>query len=188
MLILVQEGGYVMEKWKYIEGYEGIYQVSDLGRIRSVDRYVKHSRGEFKKPKKGKVLKQCDTSKSNYTTINLSKNGKTKTYYVHRLVALAFCVKEEGKNYVNHIDGNTRNNNYRNLEWCTAKENSRHMVKNGLFKNKEKETILEKIETGERLEFVNRTEACKFLNRTSSYILQKIRLGKNEFLGYRLIK
>ncbi|GES79854.1 putative HNH endonuclease [Rhizophagus clarus] len=53
-------------------------------------------------------------------------------YFVHRLVALAFCPKEEGKEYVNHIDGNTTNNNASNLEWCTLKENNQHTVRLGL--------------------------------------------------------
>lgn len=105
------------EEWKDIEGYEGLYQVSNLGRVRS-----------FKQNKSGHLLKY----KSNcwgYFQVGLSKNGKQKLFSVHRLVAEAFIPKVENKNIVNHIDCDKSNNHANNLEWCTQKENVRHSVK-----------------------------------------------------------
>jgi hypothetical protein len=70
-----------------------------------------------------------------YARINLKKDGKTKQMFVHRLVALAFIPNYENKKEVNHIDGDKLNNNVKNLEWCTPKENTKHAYDNGFNKN-----------------------------------------------------
>lgn len=103
------------EIWKDIEGYEGLYQVSTLGR-------VKNSRS-------GKVLK-VGKQINGYLQVSLYKNGKSKRYYMHRLVAQAFIPNPQNKPQVNHIDENKENNYFENLEWVTAKENSNHGTHN----------------------------------------------------------
>lgn len=118
------------EVWVTVRGYKGYYQVSSLGLVRSVDRYVKHSHSSFQFVK-GRILKPGLT-KDGYETVQLSKLGLISLRQVHRLVAFAFCLKPEGCSVVNHKDGNKRNNTLSNLEWCTHSDNEAHAVKNGL--------------------------------------------------------
>ena len=112
------------ELWKDIEGYEGLYQVSSLGAIRSLDRYRNRpskSGNMYIQRYKGKVLKQ--TLNDGYFTIYLHKDGVNKFYSVHRLVAKAFIPNPNNLPQVNHKDENKQNNCVENLEWCTAKYN-----------------------------------------------------------------
>ena len=106
------------EIWKDIKDYEGFYQVSNLGNVRSVPRNgtVKYY----------KILKPNNVK--GYYQVTLQKKGKKKIYKVHRLVAKTFIKNTYNKREVNHIDGNKLNNAVTNLEWVTAKENSNHRV------------------------------------------------------------
>ena len=99
------------EVWKDIKGYEGLYRVSNMGRIYSLTRK--------------KILNTCQ-NKRGYKCVGLRKNGKKIIYLVHRLVALNFIDEIPNKKQVNHIDGNKTNNVVENLEWCSASENVRH--------------------------------------------------------------
>lgn len=109
------------EIWKDIKGYEGLYQVSNLGRVRSVDRYVKQKEG-FYQYIKGRIRKS-KLNNGGYMLVSLSKDNKGKTFLIHRLVAQAFIPNSENKPQVNHIDENPCNNCVDNLEWCDAKYN-----------------------------------------------------------------
>lgn len=111
------------EIWKDIEGYEGLYKVSNLGRVKSLDRLVVYSNGT-EINHKGKFLSFEDNK--GYNRITLSKGGKTKRALVHRLVAKHFIPHDNHKPHVNHIDGIKTNNIVSNLEWCTPKENENH--------------------------------------------------------------
>jgi len=122
------------EIWKDIEGYEGYYQVSNMGRVRSVDRVVENNKGGYCQLK-GRLLK-FHTTKKGYHRVNLNKNGKIKYFLVHRLVTQAFISNPESKPQVNHIDGVKTNNNVSNLEWCTPSENIKHSFESGLNNNK----------------------------------------------------
>lgn len=110
------------EIWKDIKGYEGLYQVSSEGRVKS-----KARNGNWKE----KILKPVKT-KDNYFIVGLCKNGKSKNKRINRLVAEAFIPNPENKPEVNHIDGNKHNNKISNLEWVTTKENIVHAYKIGL--------------------------------------------------------
>lgn len=121
-----------MEEWKDIEGYEGLYQVSSLGRIKSLNHYA--SNGVTTVLYKGKVLSQ--TTHNGYMIAHLSKNNVIKTVSVHRLVAEAFVKNPLNKSHVNHKDGNKSNNIASNLEWCTPRENLVHALETGLRKRK----------------------------------------------------
>lgn len=100
-----------MEIWKDIKGYEGLYQVSNCGRIKS-----------FHKKENGAIIKVA--VKRGYYQAGLRKNGLRKFYQVHRLVAQAFIENKDNLPQVNHIDENKLNNNVENLEWCTVSYNN----------------------------------------------------------------
>ena len=121
------------EVWKDVVGYEGYYQVSNLGRVRSLDREV--PLGETTKKNKGKIRKQVPHKKG-YLMLNLSKNKEVKGYLVHRLVALHFVDNPNDYPEVNHINGIKDDNRAANLEWCTRKQNLSHAVEVGLMNQK----------------------------------------------------
>ena len=116
------------EIWKDILGYEGLYQVSNFGRVRSLDRIVKEKNGK-NKFLKGKILKYILVY-GGYMVVRLSKNGILKNYYVHRLVAQAFLDNPDNLPCVNHKDENPQNNVVSNLEWCDAKYNLNYGTRN----------------------------------------------------------
>jgi hypothetical protein len=122
-----------MEVWKDIKGYEGLYQVSSLGKVKSLERliwngYTNHKRKEI-------MLSLCKCNKG-YIVIRLSKNNVQSTYKVHRLVAKAFIKDIKLKPQINHINGIKDDNRVDNLEWCTNSENQSHAVLTGLKKCK----------------------------------------------------
>lgn len=114
-------------KWKDIPGYEGLYQVSESGIVRSLDRIVtQQGRGKaFDGKRKGRELKQHEQN-NGYMIVQLCKNGEKKAVTVHRLVAEAFLGRKECHQDVNHIDGNKKNNSANNLEWTTRRNNILH--------------------------------------------------------------
>lgn len=110
------------EEWKCINGYENLYQISNFGNIKN---------------NKGQILKQFKNHKG-YLITQLSNNGKSKTFIVHRLVAQAFIPNPENKPQINHKDTNKLNNYIDNLEWVTNSENKKHAKLNGLCKSSPK--------------------------------------------------
>ena len=116
------------EIWKDIQGYEGIYQVSSHGRVRSLDRVVVRPNGNGDYFAKGKIIYVVLT-KWGYNEVHLHKDNKTKIYKVHRLVAQTFIENPNNLPCVNHIDENKTNNNVNNLEWCTYKYNNNYGTK-----------------------------------------------------------
>lgn len=119
-----------MEIWKNIKGYETMYQVSNLGRVKSLARIRVCSNGN-KLPIKERIL-QGHTDTKGYIQVELKTAQSRNIKCVHRLVAEAFIENPENKEQVNHIDGNKKNNCVDNLEWCTCTENIRHAWANGL--------------------------------------------------------
>lgn len=111
-----------MERWKDVKGYEGLYMVSDSGRVMSVGKKSNHKESIILKP----------SNSLGYRVVSLRKDNKAKIYKVHRLVANAFVDNPSNKKQVNHIDGDKANNNAYNLEWVTASENAKHAFKSGL--------------------------------------------------------
>jgi len=116
--------------FKDIVGYEGLYQVSNTGIVKSLDKAPSYKGHSYLK---GRELKQEITKKSHtdYRRVTLSKNSKTERFLVHRLVADAFIPNIDNKPHVNHIDNNGSNNHYSNLEWVTHSENMLHAQKQG---------------------------------------------------------
>jgi hypothetical protein len=112
------------EEWRDIKTYEGIYQVSNKGRIRSLDRYGKRTENTIRKLK-GRILKPFPVQ-AGYLSVYLCNEYGKKSFKVHRLVATAFLSNPKQKNEVNHKDGNRQNNEADNLEWVTKSENQLH--------------------------------------------------------------
>lgn len=111
------------EVWKDIKDYEGFYQVSNLGNVRTKDRYISNGNGiQFKKSKMLKPIKM----KNGYLKVSLSKNGKVKQTYIHRLVAQSFLPNKNNYDCINHKDENKVNNIVSNLEWCNHTYNNRY--------------------------------------------------------------
>ena len=115
-----------MEIWKDINGFEGIYQISNLGRLKSLARTADFVNGAIIQRKERILVAGVIGRERNYLGVALSKNKKQKTYPVHRLVANAFIPNPENKPQVNHIDSNPSNNHVDNLEWVTERENQSH--------------------------------------------------------------
>jgi len=106
----------VEETWKDVVGYEGLYQVSDLGRIKSICSHVRLQNGELMK-KKPHILKPQE--RCGYKCVNLFKDGCSRTINIHRLVAEVFLPNPHKYSVINHKDENKSNNSLSNLEWCT---------------------------------------------------------------------
>lgn len=124
----------LIEEWRPAPGYEGYYEVSNLGRIKSAAIFIRHD-GNWAEEggyiKKIKIRSQ-QTNRYGYKTIKLCKLGNCKQARVHRLVAEAFIPTDNHLNQINHIDGNKTNNLITNLEWVTAAENMKHAWETGL--------------------------------------------------------
>lgn len=117
------------EIWKNITDYVGLYQVSNKGRVRSCKRYVYRGEGsrggEIFQLVRPRIMSLHDTA-NGYQSVMLHREGKTRRFLVHRLVAKEFLGKPDGRYDINHKDGNKKNNRIENLEWCTRQENIIH--------------------------------------------------------------
>ena len=172
-----------MEEWRDIEDYKGLYQVSNMGRVKSLERTVWNGRGYYVtiherilKPKK---------DRGGYLQVHLCKDGKAKFYTVHKLVATAFCENPEGYTDVNHIDEDKANNCADNLEWCSKSYNNTY---NGRAKKVGKKIskpvlAIHKI-NGLILEFPSAHEASRVLSIAQGNITRCCRGKANSAGGY----
>ncbi len=117
------------EIWKDIKGYKGSYQISNLGRVKSLPRTILHKNGH-KVPYCGTILTPAKSA--GYWAVALTLHNKKKTHKVHRLLAEAFIPNPENKPTVNHKNGIKTDNNILNIEWATYSENNHHAYDNGL--------------------------------------------------------
>ena len=131
----------MQEIWKDIEGYEGLYQVSNLGNVKSLDRFVPHKK--LGKKFCAGVMMSTHINNPGYVTVNLCKDNRCKSHDVHRLVAMAFVDGFKDGLEVNHIDENKQNNQANNLEWVTKSQNNRHGTKVERQSAKVKKAILQ---------------------------------------------
>lgn len=113
-------------EWASITGYEGLYEVSSDGRVRT----LAHKTMGHSIPSKELAITIHKSQR--YAKVRLYKDGRPKDHAVHRLVATAFVPNPEGKPQINHKDGNKANNSATNLEWCTQAENNNHAIRKGL--------------------------------------------------------
>ena len=151
------------EVWKDLKGYEGYYQVSSMGRVRTLDRVIRKSDGTTQK-RRGKISK-LGSDKNNYNTINLWKDGKATFSRVCRLVAQTFLENPENKPTVNHKNGVRNDDRVSNLEWMTYSENSQHSFDTGLQENlKGEEHHFAKL-SEEDVVFIRESYKCKKYNQ-----------------------
>ena len=174
------------EVWKDVVDYEGLYQVSNLGRVKGCERIIKHFRGG------NRILKEKFRSLANdltgYKFVDLYKNGKGNMMKVHRLVSMAFIENPENKSQVNHINGIKYDNNIDNLEWSTISENRQHAFRTGLQKpniNNEKPVLMYSKDTNEFIcSFVSIAKASKHINCTTSDICNVLKNRQKSVRGY----
>lgn len=113
-----------MEIWKAVPGYEGHYEVSSMGRVRSVDRITPHPRNKSMcLPRRGRILR-WEFDKYGYPVVTLSRESKTKTFKIHRIVALAFIPNPDNLPQVDHKNNLKYDNRPENLRWCTTQQNT----------------------------------------------------------------
>ena len=121
------------EEWRPVKGYEGLYEVSNLGRVRSIERYVSYVSSKCGKPFTAKyhvkehIVKQ-GSRKDGYADVPLSRNGVTVQACVHRILAEAWIPNPNNYTFVNHIDMDATNNSISNLEWTSPGQNTTHAV------------------------------------------------------------
>lgn len=153
------------EQWKTIQEFNGKYEVSNFGRIKSVKRKCNSRYGEYKTVPE-KILSLNKDKQTGYVSVTLADGNKRITRFVHRLVAISFIDNEENKPCVNHIDGDKTNNNLSNLEWVTMKENSKHAFNKQFIRQKTS---------------WNREEVIKLLNDFGEHVAFEV-FGINYFM------
>jgi len=155
------------EDWKDIKGYEGLYQISSKGRVKSLPRVIEYfAFGKTQtRMQHGRILKQS-TCSSGYPIVHLYTESERQNVMVHRLVAIHFLPPIPGKDFVNHKDGNKENNNVSNLEWVTKSENTLHALDNNLL--------------------LKRGEDCNFSKLNENQVIEILslrRFGKRRYLA-----
>lgn len=169
-----------MENWKDIPEYEGLYQISDFGNVRSIDKYSNMPRGGVQFYK-GKQLK-LNIGSRGYAFVWLFKNRIKKYHAVHRLVALCFIDNPTNKPDINHKDLKKSNNHYLNLEWCTKSENTKHAYDAGVLTGSFKGTPVKNTVTGEIFNSINEAAtSIKIKRKTLSNMLLGVVKNKTNF-------
>lgn len=179
-----------MEIWKDIPMYEGKYQVSNMGRVKSLNRTS--PRGNHTLTIKGGILSPTKVGKrcNQYLAVNLVQHAQYKTFKVHRLVAMSFLDNHRNCEQINHKDGNKLNNALDNLEWCTRSENLLHAYRTGLIdlsKRRQNNKTKNVIDQSTGIVYKSMKEAAEHLNvnkRTLHTWLLGTRTNKSTMLFY----
>lgn len=168
------------EQWKDIPDFEGIYEASTFGRIRTKLGKATYTKTHGVRIWKQRILKFKGHNCVTGYRVTLWKNGICKDFLVARLVASTFLSNElKNKNLtVNHIDGNRFNNNISNLEWCTLRENIKKAYENNLYP--QRNIILIDKETKKEIFFNSLSKASLYMKRNVGYISAKIKQSKFE--------
>ena len=168
-----------MEQWRDIPGYEGIYQVSNMGRIRTCEGKTTYTERHGIRHWKQRIIKQ-KICKNTYgrkdARVILWKDGKEKTWLVSRLVGLAWCSGYADGLTINHINGNHLDNRADNLEWVTIQENIKKGRETGLYANCQNPVQL----VGEEscVFFPSMADASRFIGRNSGYVSNCLKINR----------
>lgn len=165
-----------MEVWKDIEGFEGCYQISNKGRVKSLARRC----GTVLKKE---TIRKLSYTHDGYTKIRLIGNGKDVTTRIHRLVAKAFITNIENKETVNHKDGNKRNNCIENLEWMDRKEQLYHAYENGFKESAIGELNVRAKLTASQVEEIRRTYKYGSRKYSSTKLGEKFNVSHRTILN-----
>lgn len=171
-------GALTVEVWKDVVGYEGIYEVSSKGRVKSVEGKITYTKRHGKRVWKERVLKEKNPNGRD-VRVTLWSEGQHEDFLVHRLVGMAFIANPEGKPAINHKDGNPRNNHVDNLEWVTYEENQNHAFDNGLV-NTNIKVALKCTTTNKSHTFRSMARGSEFLGRSPGYISGRLLKGKEK--------
>lgn len=178
------------EIWKDVQGYEGLYQVSNLGRIKSLKRKVYAGRNRTRWQYE-KIMSNYRTNGNGYKIVGLNKEGKSKNKYIHRLVAETFLKNPNNYKYINHKDENKANNCVSNLEFCTAQYNSTYNnlhKRNGL-KNRNNKYSKKIYQLDDDNNIINKfpsiSEASRQLNVSYQAISDCLKGKQNHSAGYK---
>lgn len=162
-------------EWRTIPEYKGIYKISSNGEVRSLPRFRSRRENTLK----------INHSSNGYDYYALSKEGKTKKIAIHRLMAITFLPNPNGLQWVNHKDGNKKNNSLSNLEWISPKDNKRHAIDKGLQLYKRGEDNKNAILTNKQVEYIrkmhptyNKSQLSEIFN-VSKTLIHFIIIGKN---------
>jgi len=158
------------EEWRDVVGYEGYYQVSSFGRVRSLDRVLKNGRhlnGRYKK---------VTICKIGYPVVRLCKDGVEKNEYVHRLIAESFIPNPERLTQVDHINGIKSDSTLENLRWCTKSDNYIYAMNLGLIDIDEKIKVLNKKETRDK----QRKSAMKSIVRNDGKVYESLKSAASD--------
>lgn len=181
-----------MEIWKDIKGYEGLYQVSNYGNFKSLQRKVAYNHSytndRMFRIKKEKIMKPGISR--GYRCVNLSSNNKSKTHRCCRIVAETFIPNKENKPQINHINGIKTDDKVENLEWVTNSENMIHAVKTGLLKikygkDRDNSRKVKCLITGKVFDTIK--DAAKELNVSPSHLSRVLRGVYSNKLNLKLI-
>ena len=160
------------EIWKPVKGYEGLYEVSNKGNVRSLDRYVMH--GNRCCLLKGKPKKAYFIS-TGYLMVDLYKNSQRTHYLIHRLVAEAFIPNPSNLPCIDHINTIRTDNRVENLRWCTRKENSNNPLTIEHIISQKNKSVYYIDEQGKRISFKSMTEAARKIGCSSSTITRALK-------------
>ena len=161
-----------MNNWYPIKGWEGLYEINKNGEVRNA---------------KNKNTIVGDINNCGYYRVSLYNQGQSKKYFRHRLVAEHFLDKPEGKDFVNHIDGDKSNNSLENLEWVSQSENEKHAFENGLKQKTNKPFIIEFV-NGDIKEYENQYVCAKEIGCSQSSVKNWLNGQRNPRPSYGIKK
>ncbi|MES3017905.1 MAG: NUMOD4 domain-containing protein [Bacteroidota bacterium] len=182
------------EIWKDISGYQGLYQVSNTGKVKSLERittFWNNYKVECKRAEPEKLMQP--SKKQRYELISIQKLGIKKSFMVHRLVASHFLLNPQNKPYINHKDGNGKNNNADNLEWCTASENMKHAWATGLQPLRPREKYINNLIKHSYVQctctgtIYTTNDAAKIISVSNAHLLRMVygtRTNWTQFISY----